>query len=80
MAERSIGVHALVWVGGWGEANARQAMAGARDTGYNRIEIPLLLWEMENDMTRRLLQEHVSRGEIEDVKSALPRHLKEFWD
>ena len=28
----------------------------------------------------RLLEEHVSRGEIEDIRSALPRHLKEFWD
>lgn len=58
MAERSIGVHALVWVGSWGEANARKAMEGARNAGYNRIEIPLLLWDMEIPMTKALLAEN----------------------
>lgn len=58
MNDRSVGVHALVWVGSWGEENARYAMQGARDAGYNRIEIPLLLWDMQNDMTRALLQEY----------------------
>jgi D-psicose/D-tagatose/L-ribulose 3-epimerase len=58
MQQHSLGVHALVWVGSWGEDNARRAMAGARDCGYNRIEIPLLLWDMDPPMTRRLLEEH----------------------
>ena len=40
------GVHALVWVGSWGEQNARFAMEGALVAEYNRIEIPLLLWDM----------------------------------
>jgi D-psicose/D-tagatose/L-ribulose 3-epimerase len=56
--QHSFGVHALVWVGSWGEDNARRAMSGARSCGYNRIEIPLLLWDMEPPMTRRLLEEH----------------------
>jgi D-psicose/D-tagatose/L-ribulose 3-epimerase len=59
MADRSIGVHALVWVGQWGEANARRAMDGARRCGYNRLEIPLLdAWDLDVDMTGRLLKEH----------------------
>jgi D-psicose/D-tagatose/L-ribulose 3-epimerase len=33
-------------------------MAGARACGYDRLEIPLLLWDMDPPMTRRLLQEH----------------------
>lgn len=56
MTERSIGVHALVWVGEWGEERATLAMEGARAAGYNRIEIPLLLWDMENEVTRGLLE------------------------
>jgi D-psicose/D-tagatose/L-ribulose 3-epimerase len=55
---RSIGIHALVWVGSWGEENARRAIEGARSTGYNRIEIPLLLWDMQVPMTRALLAEN----------------------
>lgn len=58
MTQRSLGVHALVWVGDWGEDKARRAMAGARDAGYNRIEIPLLLWDMQTEMTRGLLEEY----------------------
>lgn len=59
MPERSVGVHALVWVGSWGEDNARHAMEGARRCGYNRLEIPLLdTWDLDTEMTGRLLQEH----------------------
>jgi len=58
MSQRSVGVHALVWVGSWGEDQARFAMRGARDAGYNRIEIPLLLWDMRPEMTRGLLGEN----------------------
>jgi D-psicose/D-tagatose/L-ribulose 3-epimerase len=55
----SLGIHALVWVGSWGEANARRAMEGARAYCYDRLEIPLLdSWEIEVPMTRRLLEEH----------------------
>jgi D-psicose/D-tagatose/L-ribulose 3-epimerase len=58
MQERSMGVHALVWVGSWGKQHASYAMEGARSCGYNRIEIPLLLWDMETPMTRDLLEEN----------------------
>ncbi len=59
MENHSLGIHALVWVDSWGEANARRAMEGARGCGYDRLEIPLLdSWEIEVPMTRRLLEEH----------------------
>jgi D-psicose/D-tagatose/L-ribulose 3-epimerase len=55
----SIGIHALVWVGGWSEAEARRALGGARDCGYDRIEIPLLdSWAIDTEATRPLLEEH----------------------
>jgi D-psicose/D-tagatose/L-ribulose 3-epimerase len=41
-----------------GRENARRAMEGARSCGCNRIEIPLLLWDIETPMTRRLLEEN----------------------
>src|SRR5215475_1201789 len=37
-----IGIHALVWVGGWNQNESRQAIAGAAETGYDLIEVPLL--------------------------------------
>ena len=37
-----IGIHALVWVGGWSQNESRQAIAGAAETGYDLIEVPLL--------------------------------------
>ena len=58
MTDRSVGVHALVWVGSWGETNARRAMEGARRCGYNRLEIPLLdTWDLDLKLTGRLLKE-----------------------
>lgn len=37
-----VGVHALVWVGGWTEAECRQAIENSRAAGYDLIEIPVL--------------------------------------
>ncbi len=37
-----IGVHALVWVGGWSEAESDKAIGSAAALGYDLIEIPLL--------------------------------------
>jgi D-psicose/D-tagatose/L-ribulose 3-epimerase len=37
-----VGIHALVWVGGWSEQESRRAIGGAAATGYDLIEIPLL--------------------------------------
>jgi D-psicose/D-tagatose/L-ribulose 3-epimerase len=52
-------VHALVWVGAWGEDNARKAIGGLSKAGYNRIEMPLLdSWNIDAGMTRDVLQEH----------------------
>lgn len=54
-----IGIHALVWVGGWSEKEARKAISSSAEAGYDLIELAAL--EPENfdaDMTARLLQEH----------------------
>src|SRR5258708_33735281 len=37
-----IGIHALVGVGAWNQNESRQAIAGAAETGYDLIEVPLL--------------------------------------
>lgn len=37
-----LGVHALVWVGGWSPREARSAIASTAAAGYDLIEIPLL--------------------------------------
>jgi D-psicose/D-tagatose/L-ribulose 3-epimerase len=37
-----VGVHALVWVGGWSETECRRAIENSRATGYDLIEIPVL--------------------------------------
>jgi D-psicose/D-tagatose/L-ribulose 3-epimerase len=37
-----VGVHALVWVGGWSEAECRRAIENSRAAGYDLIEIPVL--------------------------------------
>src|SRR5437870_3894463 len=37
-----VGVHALVWVGGWSEAECRRAIENSRAAGYELIEIPVL--------------------------------------
>jgi len=37
-----LGVHALVWVGGWSPQEARSAIASTASAGYDLIEIPLL--------------------------------------
>jgi D-psicose/D-tagatose/L-ribulose 3-epimerase len=54
-----LGVHALVWVGGWSPAEARQAIASTAEAGYDLIEIPLLdPSSVDAKATRRLLDEH----------------------
>jgi D-psicose/D-tagatose/L-ribulose 3-epimerase len=56
MTTNPIGVHALVWSGGWDEADARRAIEGAAATGYDLVE--LLLMDPDSidvPMTRRLL-------------------------
>ena len=54
-----IGVHALSWVGGWSEAEARKAIEGSAQLGYDIIEIPALdLSTIDVDGTARLLSQH----------------------
>lgn len=54
-----LGVHALVWVGGWSPAEARHAVASTAEAGYDLIEIPLLdPSSVDAPATRRLLDEY----------------------
>ncbi len=59
-----LGVHALVWVGGWSPAEARQAIASTAEAGYDLIEIPLLdPSSVDARDTRRVLDDHgISAG------------------
>lgn len=54
-----IGIHALVWSGGWSEDEARRAIRSSAEAGYDLIEIaaidPALF---DAPMTARLLAEH----------------------
>jgi D-psicose/D-tagatose/L-ribulose 3-epimerase len=54
-----LGVHALVWVGGWSEEEARTAISSTAEAGYDLIEIPLLdPSSVDAVATRRLLDEY----------------------
>ena len=54
-----IGVHALSWVGGWSEPEARKAIEGSARLGYDIIEIPALdTSTIDVAGTVRLLEEH----------------------
>jgi D-psicose/D-tagatose/L-ribulose 3-epimerase len=58
MANR-IGIHALVWVGGWSKDEATRAIASSAEAGFDLIELAALDPEsFDADMTARLLQEH----------------------
>lgn len=54
-----IGVHGLVWAGGWSEAEARSAIERAKASGYDLIEILFMdPGAIDVAMTRRLLDEY----------------------
>jgi D-psicose/D-tagatose/L-ribulose 3-epimerase len=54
-----LGVHALVWVGGWSEAESEKAIRSTAELGYDFIEIPLLNpYGFPVDLTRRQLEKH----------------------
>ena len=54
-----LGVHALVWVGGWSREEARHAIASTAEAGYDLNEIPLLDPSSVDAVdTRRVLDEH----------------------
>ena len=42
MASNSLGIHALVWVGGWSPEEAEVAISSSARVGYDLIEIPAL--------------------------------------
>lgn len=51
------GIHALVWAGGWSEAEARRAIESSAAAGYDLIELAALEPELfDAGMTRRLLE------------------------
>lgn len=53
-----VGAHALMWVGGWSEAECRKALENSRATGYDLIEIPVLdPLSIDVSMTRKALEE-----------------------
>lgn len=68
-----IGVHALVWVGGWSPDEARKAISSSKEAGYDLIELAALEpGTFDADMTAKLLQEYglevgVSLGLSEDT-------------
>ena len=54
-----LGVHALVWVGGWSEADCTKAISNTAELGYDFIEIPLLNpYGFPVEFTRARLEEH----------------------
>lgn len=54
-----IGVHGLVWAGGWSEAEARTAIERAKSSGYDLIEILFMdPGAIDVAMTRKLLDEY----------------------
>uniref|UniRef100_A0A7S0PKZ1 Xylose isomerase-like TIM barrel domain-containing protein n=1 Tax=Micromonas pusilla TaxID=38833 RepID=A0A7S0PKZ1_MICPS len=54
-----LGVHALVWTGGWSAADANDACARTAAAGYDIIEIPLLNPRaVDVEMTRNALGTH----------------------
>jgi D-psicose/D-tagatose/L-ribulose 3-epimerase len=90
-----LGVHALVWVGGWSEPEARRAVAATADTGFDLIELPAIdPGSFDAGMTARLLEEHrlgaaVSLGldnetdvssEVADIVNAGRRRLGQALD
>jgi len=54
-----IGIHALVWVGGWSKDEATRAIASSAEAGFDLIELAAIDPEsFDADMTAGLLQQH----------------------
>jgi len=52
-----LGVHALVWVGGWSKAECTAAVENTAELGYDFLEIPLLdPWRVDVAFTRSRLE------------------------
>jgi len=57
--QNKLGIHALCWVGGWSEAEARKAIEGTARVGYDLIEIPMLDPDrIDVELTAKLLEEY----------------------
>jgi D-psicose/D-tagatose/L-ribulose 3-epimerase len=53
-----VGVHALVWVGGWSASECRRAIENSRAAGFDLIEIPVLdPSTIDVAMTRQVLKD-----------------------
>ena len=67
------GIHALVWVGGWSEAEARRAISSTREAGFDLIELAAIdPSSFDAGLTAHLLAEHdigvaVSLGLTDDT-------------
>lgn len=54
-----LGVHALVWVGGWSHDECERAIAQTAEIGFDLIEIPALdLAAIDSDFTRKMLERY----------------------
>ncbi len=54
-----LGVHALVWAGGWSESEVRTAVASTKNAGYDLIEIPALSpTDIDPIFTKKILDEY----------------------
>ncbi len=59
MASNSLGIHALVWVGGWSPEEAEFAISSSARVGYDLIEIPALdPSRIDVASTREMLERH----------------------
>lgn len=59
MAGNPLGIHALVWVGGWSEEECVRAVASSAELGFDIIEIPAFEpREMDAAMTRRVCEQY----------------------
>jgi D-psicose/D-tagatose/L-ribulose 3-epimerase len=58
-----LGIHALVWAGGWSHEECEHAVRSTREAGYDIIEIPALdPASIDTGHTRAALAEHGVRG------------------
>lgn len=54
-----LGIHSLVWVGGWSPEEARRAISSSAAAGFDLIELAALdPWAFDTDMTAKLLADH----------------------
>ena len=81
MSNNRIGIHSLVWVGGWSPDQARTAVEKSKAAGYDLIELAALdPWAFDADMTAKLLQDNeltagVSLGLADDYARMVRREL-----